>query len=475
MAYHWSIHQLTEYLVSVSRPADRAAAIRVALERVCEALEAELGVVVIGGDQLGELGFGRHLVPAALLTAADNARLSVPGIGEAHLASGKLGTADGRTGTSHARLVIGRLSEGFGAEEQQMLQGMALVLGLVLENLATLQAERQRHRLVETLLEIQRAISARRPLPEVLNAVTAGASALLGGCPVALLLLDPHPPGSLSPASNCDFPELDEATCELVRRVLAAPGTVPGPHAAESLLAVRVLVGDQAAGCLVARPEPEPVPGRDRGELLSAFAQQVNLALTDARTLDAVREAHHDSITALPNRALFLQRLEAEWLIALAQGDDLTVLFIDLDRFKAVNDALGHRAGDELLAQVAQRILTCIRAEDTAARLGGDEFSVLLHRSGPGAGTEVAERIITALTRTFVICDREVLIGASVGIASTAASRDSAGTLLGDADAAMYRAKRSGRGRWAVFEPGMHEDVTDRLSPITDRSAPHQS
>jgi diguanylate cyclase (GGDEF)-like protein len=469
MSYHWSIHQLTEYLTGVSRPQDSSAAIQVALERATEALEAELGVVVIGDEITGKVGFGRHRVPAAFLTASDDDLLPVPGLGDAHIVSGNLDTA-GRTGTSHARLVIGRMDEGYTAEEQQMLQGMALVLGLVLHNLATLEAERQRHRLVETLLRIQRAISARRPLPEVLDAITAGASALLGGCPVALLLTDAQATGVPRPASHCDFPELDRATLDAVRRVLNPAAAVPRPRTSpdQAMLAERVMVGDEAAGCLVARPRDEQVQGRDPGELLTAFAQQVNLALTDAKTLDAVREAHHDSITALPNRGLFLERLDQQRLAAAAQGYDLTVLFIDLDRFKAVNDALGHQAGDELLAEVAQRILASIRPDDTAARLGGDEFAVLLHRAGADRGSAVAGRIIDALTRTFVISGREVLIGASVGIAAMTGGHDSASALLSDADVAMYCAKRSGRGRSVVFEPYMHEDVANRLSLRTD-------
>ena len=99
-----------------------------------------------------------------------------------------------------------------------MLRGMALVLGLVLHNLQTLQAERSRHQLVETLLEIQRAISAHRPLNELLDAITAGASALLGGCPIALLLTDPLTPGTLMPASVHDCPDFDEATLASVVR-----------------------------------------------------------------------------------------------------------------------------------------------------------------------------------------------------------------------------------------------------------------
>jgi diguanylate cyclase (GGDEF)-like protein len=160
---------------------------------------------------------------------------------------------------------------------------------------------------------------------------------------------------------------------------------------------------------------------------------------------------------------------------ALGHGHDLTVLFIDLDRFKAVNDALGHQAGDALLAEVARRIEACLRPEDTVARLGGDEFSVLLDRTGVETGVGVAGRVIAALTRAFVISGREVLIGASVGVAPLRAGQQGAGALLSDADVAMYCAKRSGRGRAVVFEPSMHDAVANRLTLRSDLLHAHDA
>jgi diguanylate cyclase (GGDEF)-like protein len=470
MAYHWSIHQLTEYLVAVSSQAEPRQARRTALERAAEALEAELGVIGIAGSVVETMGFGGLEVPTAFRSGAEADVVEVPALGQVHLTVGPLATADGRSGTADGVLVVGRVGEPFSAEERQMLHGMALSLGLLLHNLETLASERQRHRLVENLLQIQRAISARRPLPEVLDAVTSEASGLLGNCPVALLLID-QVPENLMPVSRHNLDALDDVVIAAARRVLH-PGPVPAPRAAEpdGVLAEQVVVGGEVVGCLVALGAITAAGGQNPAELLSAFAQQVNLALTDAKTLDAVREAHRDPVTSLPNRALFLERLDRERSAALAHGRPLTVLFIDLDRFKAVNDTLGHRAGDELLAEVAHRILTCISDEDTAARLGGDEFAVLL-RADQRTGGSAAERIISALTRTFTIQSREVLIGASVGVASLRNAEQSAVALLSDADVAMYCAKRGGRGRWVAFEPRMHADVADQLSLRTDLSS----
>ena len=470
MAYHWSIHQLTEYLVAVSSPAEPDGAVQVALERALEALEAELGAVVVAGRVIGHAGFGSMDIPAAFVVPGDDDSIEVPGVGETHLTVGRLDTPDGRTGTADAVLVVGRAEEPYSAEERQMLQGMALVLGLRLHSLARLAGERQRHRLVENLLQIQRGISARRPLDEVLDAVTSGASALLGGGSVALLLTEPVSRDELLKVSHETLPETDPVLLEVARRVLVeGEGGIESPSApGGTVLVERVVVAGETVGCLAARAPQTSNPGHDPGELLTAFAQQVNLALTDARMLDAVREAHRDPITALPNRALFLQYLDTERDAAIASGDPLTVLFIDLDRFKAVNDTLGHRAGDHLLAEVAHRILHCTSDWDLAARLGGDEFAVMLRGGDQQVGRVVAERIITSLTRTFTIEGRDVLIGASVGVASLTDAAQSGATLLSDADVAMYCAKRSGRGQWVAFEPRMHEDVANQLGLRTD-------
>jgi diguanylate cyclase (GGDEF)-like protein len=149
----------------------------------------------------------------------------------------------------------------------------------------------------------------------------------------------------------------------------------------------------------------------------------------------------------------------------------LALLFLDLDRFKVVNDSLGHAAGDRLLVAVAERLRACVRAGDTVARLGGDEFAVLLeHVNGDTDAIAVAERIIAALRPAFVIDGRHAFVGTSVGIARGDAEAAPAGeahmvaTLLRDGDAAMYQAKARGKGRWALFEPAMHTAAVARLA-----------
>ncbi|PZR06666.1 MAG: diguanylate cyclase [Archangium gephyra] len=173
-----------------------------------------------------------------------------------------------------------------------------------------------------------------------------------------------------------------------------------------------------------------------------------------------------DPLTGLPNRVLFLDRLEHSF--HRAARDDayrFSVLFIDLDRFKNINDSLGHDAGDELLVSIARRLERCVRLVDTVARMGGDEFVVLLDESRePDGATRVASRIIEELGRPFRIAGRELFTGASVGIAMSAPQYLTPGELLRDADNAMYRAKAEGRGRFVIFDSTMHARAMHVLS-----------
>ena len=165
--------------------------------------------------------------------------------------------------------------------------------------------------------------------------------------------------------------------------------------------------------------------------------------------------AAHDALTDLPNRSLLIARLDA----ALHRGEQVGVLFLDLDRFKVVNDGLGHAAGDLLLVQVAIRLRDVMRPDDMVARIGGDEFVVLCRNADLEAATMVTGRVLDALNRPVATTGGgEVVIGASVGIA-LAGPGDSAETVLRDADTAMYAAKAAGGGRGHVFSPDLRDAV----------------
>ncbi|MBN9560294.1 MAG: EAL domain-containing protein [Alphaproteobacteria bacterium] len=165
--------------------------------------------------------------------------------------------------------------------------------------------------------------------------------------------------------------------------------------------------------------------------------------------------ARHDALTGLPNRVLFHERVEQ----ALAQAgrtDDFAVLLLDLDRFKAVNDTLGHPVGDELLRAVAERLQACVREVDTVARLGGDEFAVV--QSGVTKAEDaavLARRIVEVVSQPYDLDGHRIMIGASVGISIAPGDGASCGKLLKNADVALYKTKAEGRGTWRFFEPDM--------------------
>ena len=173
--------------------------------------------------------------------------------------------------------------------------------------------------------------------------------------------------------------------------------------------------------------------------------------------------ARHDALTGLHNRAVFTARL-AQALEQRAPRGQVAVLFIDLDGFKEVNDLLGHEAGDTLLVRVAERINLCLRLGDTAARLGGDEFGILLDDLTDEVQADlVAERLLEALSRTFDVAHRQVLVQASIGIAFSGTEPTDAEKLINSADTAMYAAKGRGKGRVERFRPEMREAELARL------------
>ena len=176
-------------------------------------------------------------------------------------------------------------------------------------------------------------------------------------------------------------------------------------------------------------------------------------------------KALHDSLTGLPNRALFVDRLEHALTHTARKGRQLAVLFMDLDDFKYVNDTLGHEAGDRLLAMVAKRLQRSLRDQDTLARFGGDEFVVLVEDVMSGqVAVQVAERILKLLDPPFSLAEEELRISASIGVAlSVHAASDQWGTLLSQADAAMYEAKRKGKARYAIYDPATHLRSRERL------------
>ena len=184
-------------------------------------------------------------------------------------------------------------------------------------------------------------------------------------------------------------------------------------------------------------------------------------------------QAQHDSLTGLANRDLFTQRLEAS---AALDGHPRvnSVLCLDIDDFKRINDTLGHQAGDAFLVATSERLVASVRPSDTVARLGGDEFAILLDGNDAGEAMAATERLIRSVQRPLVLAGKDVAPRISVGIASTTAGAGLQ-TLLADADLAMYFAKRSGKARYHVFAPEMRSELLDRLQLGEDLRAAIES
>ncbi|MBF0455424.1 MAG: EAL domain-containing protein [Magnetococcales bacterium] len=203
----------------------------------------------------------------------------------------------------------------------------------------------------------------------------------------------------------------------------------------------------------------------DQGEIANFVGIFTDISHVKATEKRLEQLAFYDALTTLPNRLLFRDRLEHEFKDAHRHKQKVGVFFIDLDRFKHVNDTLGHAAGDLLLIEVAKRITECIRKSDTVARLGGDEFTVILTEvEKPQQVAQVAANIIAAMQRVFQLDEHEAYIGASIGIALFPEDGDNFDTLTKNADVAMYQAKESGRGVYRFFKPEMDSNTSGRLS-----------
>jgi diguanylate cyclase (GGDEF)-like protein len=499
------VQQLLELLAAMTSLSDEAAAVRAAAERAAMALEAEVCAVVQGEQVTASVGYPIGKAPAypelQSVVNRERDRLEVPGLGECPA------VAAAWPGDNPGSLVIARWGDDpFTPAERNMVRGMARTLELTLRMLRVLRNEtelRERSerqaaenaRLAESLSEqqqllmrlsvIQRAISRREPLEQVLETITEAAHELLGGEIVGLFLLDPDVPDQAGLRSAVGLPvtrmpslPLREAGAvgEAMRSgdVVVLEGYEHAATPISELTGGRLRASMAApvhennrivGGLLVGSYRPEREFGAKDEQTLRTFAENVSLALTDAHTLKRVHLAVHDTLTGLASRGLFLERLTEH----LAAGEPGALLFVDLDRFKQVNDTLGHAAGDRLLATTAERIRAELRAPDLAGRFGGDEFAVLM--CGP---TEVrdaiglGERLVRALSRPVVIDGRRAGVGASVGIAMSVGGEDPA-ELMRRADIAMYQAKRNGRDRCEVF--GGARDAVDGRKAFAGPSA----
>ncbi|MET7403621.1 sensor domain-containing diguanylate cyclase [Dactylosporangium sp. NPDC005572] len=453
--------QLVELLAVVSSCDDEQTAIHAAIERAAETVEAEVCGLLLGDVVVDAVGLPEGSPDYATLARVPRGRglIELPGLGPCGVGWAVLGHAD------EGVLVLARVGDAFTVAEHNLVRGMAKVLGLTLRMLRTLETERRRERLMRHLYDIQRLISRRAPLAEVLRATLAAVTDVLASESgnAELVLLDPDTPGHAM------------VTCGVAsgpmpwrRRTVAADDLVAGVIGID-----RLQEGTDAAGHrTIAAPVHErgrtvgalavvPAAGRrlddtDRDNLL-LFAEHISIALTDARTAKDIEAARHDPLTGLPGRALFQERLR-QCLAETRGPDTVALLFVDLDRFKAVNDTMGHAAGDALLAELSRRLQSVVRRCDLVGRLGGDEFVVVLCPASEHHAGEVAARIIDELSRPVRLPAGMAEVGASIGIALNTSTDEE--ELIRNADMAMFEAKRAGRGRFVLSKP----ETVDALS-----------
>ena len=493
---------LDEFLTQVFSFPDADAALRYGLSRVSQVLDATAAAIVANGEVTAAVGLSADPPTRELRGAiSEGSRTAeLPGLGTCRIVATPLDDA----ASGHVTLVRRGKAELSPAHLEQ-LRAMSRVLGVASRSLRSLAAERslrahseqqaeenacllealgERQLLLERLAKVQRLIVDRVVLQDILDAIVTGAGELLRDEIVVLRLVDADDPEWMNTAASqglarrgSDGLERDRISHGVGGRAIRERRTIVShdypidpdalPHlrkaGVQAAMATPVMEDGVVVGSLtVGSFRKGRLYTRSEQDVLKSFAEHTSIALADHRNFDAaVHRAFHDMLTDLPNRALFLDRLEQAMLRGDRSGALTAVLFLDLDGFKRINDSLGHAAGDQLLIEVAGRLEDCLRPTDTAARFGGDEFAILLEDLERGAdATMVASRIMASLQEPILLQDRRVAVSASIGVAL---QREPGEDLLRNADLAMYRAKSLGKSRYEVFDPALHTVVMERL------------
>jgi diguanylate cyclase (GGDEF)-like protein len=481
----WSSQQLTEFLTAVSAVPEESVLLRSAAERAAEAVESEVAAVVIDGRVGASIGFAAGEAPEELLMAIASGErpTELPGLGRASILAVELEhDLDGA-------LIVARAgADPFTTEDGGLLRGMARVLALSLRMLRLLEAERlareaseakteeivERQRLLEGLSEVERLITQRAPLQEVLDAITAGVGKIIGDEVIGLRLVDPGDPTLLTAAS------VSGIGAEAVDRI--APSSIDMRAGGLAISEDRLVVIEEGLQAAMAAPlyregavagtlvVSSMRAGRQYSQTervaLLAFAEHASLALTDAeRTQQMLHSALHDALTGLPNRALFLDRLQQRLAPTRTGKPHSAVLFLDVDQLKYINDSLGHLAGDQVLIGVARRLQRSVRPDDTVSRISGDEFAVLLNECpSDHEAAAIAERVLEGIREPFVFGSRTLVVSASIGVRVVRAEDLDAQDVMRGADLAMYEAKAAGRGRVGTYRRELDEAALQRLN-----------
>lgn len=357
--------------------------------------------------------------------------------------------------------------------ERALLETYARYVAAALEAATALDDARRGRRTASLLLELAGTLAGARTMAQVAETLAAAAAEIVGCDTAAVFLWDPERDAAVLAGSHGVTPEISQALEALTLTPEQSEGMqlLMGSHESRVVTPATVrnefgrwLVDEFSAGMLAAYPlvahgdfygllaarwstSGAPADDADLRERLSGLADQGATALENTALLEQVRhQALHDSLTGLANRELLRDRISQAVARARRHGEHPALLYIDLDRFKKVNDELGHEVGNDVLRQVAERIRQGLRAEDSVARLGGDEFAVLL----PSVKTredamKVAAGIVRSLRAPLEVCQGPLVVTASVGVAVFPQGGLTGETLLRNADQAMYMVKQRGR------------------------------
>jgi diguanylate cyclase (GGDEF)-like protein len=490
----WSTIQLAEFLevFEVVEMLDADKMTRIAIDRVAAALDAEVVALLKEESVVRCLGFHPESVPVKLLRTAASLRtseLNAPGIGAMHSISATVST-------SGCKLLVMRVAAPFDKEEETLVRSMAKALGLAMTATERLTESRElaerlseRQYLGDQLSLIQQSISHRAPLQEVLDAITHGAIELLGADLVGLRIVGLgerlEPFASLAGFHGEGLEAFRRIPLEqgfsgraFLEGVLVSTNTFRADaeraghvftDGVESAMAAPVQHDGHIVGVLNVASR---VSGRDftaaEQEVLLRLADHASLAVTDAEAVHVLRtslegerfKAGHDALTSLPNRSSVLEMVEFE-MKDVTVTDPLCVLYIDVDRFKLLNDMYGHLFGDQVLVEVADRLRQAVREEDLVGRLAGDEFVVVAPGISGQAAEALALRIIQTMSEPLLLQGRSTQVTLSVGVAESIPDLLPE-ALLSNADVAMYRAKTSGRDRVVRYDAQMREEMFER-------------
>ena len=487
----WTSLQLSNFLRVVAAPEDEASAHRIAVERIALACHAEVAVLLDGGDLVASIGFRRGREPLAAIRAAVRA-----GSGPSTL----LGPSEAVV-AEHGELtvLVARVGEPFSVAEHLLVQSMCQVVDMAVQPLRRLEVERRLRRALEAqmadharllselegrksflerLTGVQRAIAERQPVDDVIGLATQAVAATLDH-EVALLLLsdgqetEVHGAVGLAASHECRIEGQPVGVWGAAMRdgvVVAAEDYPAHPDRWEgfveagivSTMAAPVRRDGELAGALVVASRDARTYDDQARRGLTAVAEQLAIALNDAAATaamrraydDAVHRSHHDPLTGLANRRLAQQRLAD----ALEDGSPVAVMFVDVDRFKTVNDSWGHEVGDLVLRRVADQLVQRAAPHDTVARLSGDEFVVIAPLCASTTAHDRADELSAAIREPMDVGGRSLVVTASIGITVAEPGADP-GSLMRDADVAMYRAKQRGSGHVQRFDRAMQVEL----------------